>query len=54
MMAEKKGIGMLSDIQFTKVGGKWAVTSKGDLNNGYKPFEINSASNDVNIMSCGK
>ncbi|MEJ6534145.1 hypothetical protein [Pseudoalteromonas lipolytica] len=44
-------LGMLSDIKFTKVSGKWAVTRKGDLKDGYKPFEFNAASNDVNIMS---
>ncbi|APD92348.1 hypothetical protein BM525_21045 (plasmid) [Alteromonas mediterranea] len=40
----------INDVQFTKVGRKWAVSRKGDFEKGYKPFELNSGSGDVNLV----
>ena len=41
----------MNDVQFTKVAGKWSISRKGGLADGYKPFEVNSVSGDVNIVS---
>lgn len=42
---------MRTEFNYTKVNGKWAVTRKGDLISGYKPFEFSADSGDVNLMS---
>ena len=41
---------MRTEFNYTKVNGKWTVTRKGDLISGYKPFEFNADSGDVNLM----
>ena len=41
---------MNAEFNYIKVNGKWTVTRKGNFISGYKPFEFNADSGDVNLM----